>query len=165
MTIGHLFEETLKLGYLPQVLLEYKDMTISGLINGNAVQSSAHKYGLNVSTFASLFDGEKPLPPSPKPLHLVACPLRIRSLSHARVLGTFVDTVAALEVVLGNGERVECDEQHVSYHVSATPTHVRASACVYLTRMKPTFLLLMLRPLEITTRRARVLHDENRMNS
>lgn len=65
--MGQLASAALARGLVPQVVPEYTNFTVAGLINGEGIQSSAFKYGV------------------------------------------FSHTVVMMEVVLGNGEVVECD--------------------------------------------------------
>ncbi|MEM8777847.1 MAG: FAD-binding protein [Cyanobacteria bacterium P01_G01_bin.49] len=44
--LGDLCRTTLALGLLPAVVPEFSDFTISGLINGEGIQSSSHRYGI-----------------------------------------------------------------------------------------------------------------------
>jgi FAD/FMN-containing dehydrogenase len=43
--LGMLCQATLALGLLPAVVPEYRDFTVAGLINGEGIQSSSHRYG------------------------------------------------------------------------------------------------------------------------
>jgi Delta24-sterol reductase len=65
--MGKLATATLAHGLVPQVVPEYTNFTVAGLISGEGIQTSAFKYGV------------------------------------------FSHTVVMMEVVLGNGEVVECD--------------------------------------------------------
>jgi Delta24-sterol reductase len=65
--MGKLASAALALGLTPQVVPEYTNFTVAGLINGEGIQTSAFKYGV------------------------------------------FSHTVVMMEVVLGNGEVVQCD--------------------------------------------------------
>ncbi|NJK53239.1 MAG: FAD-binding oxidoreductase [Leptolyngbyaceae cyanobacterium SU_3_3] len=42
--LGDLCRATLSVGLLPAVIPEYSDFTVSGLINGEGIQSSSHRY-------------------------------------------------------------------------------------------------------------------------
>ncbi len=44
--LGRLCQATLAHGLLPAVVPEYADFTVAGLINGDGIQSSSHRYGL-----------------------------------------------------------------------------------------------------------------------
>lgn len=65
--MGKLAAAALARGLIPQVVPEYTNFTVAGLINGEGIQTSAFKYGV------------------------------------------FSHTITMMEVVLGNGEVVECD--------------------------------------------------------
>lgn len=45
VTMEQLCTATLAVGFLPTVVPEYRSFTVSGLVNGDGVQSSCHKYG------------------------------------------------------------------------------------------------------------------------
>ncbi|NJM27175.1 MAG: FAD-binding oxidoreductase [Pseudanabaena sp. RU_4_16] len=51
--LGDLCRATLSVGLLPAVIPEYSDFTVSGLINGEGIQSSSHRYGLFSDTILS----------------------------------------------------------------------------------------------------------------
>jgi len=51
--LGDLCRNTLAFGLLPAVIPEFSDFTISGLINGEGIQSSSHRYGLFSDTILS----------------------------------------------------------------------------------------------------------------
>ena len=46
VTLGQLVKASMDLGFVPQVVPEYPDFTIAGLINGDGIQSSAFRYGV-----------------------------------------------------------------------------------------------------------------------
>eukprot|EP00005_Dracoamoeba_jomungandri_P001749 CAMPEP_0174254758 /NCGR_PEP_ID=MMETSP0439-20130205/4095_1 /TAXON_ID=0 /ORGANISM="Stereomyxa ramosa, Strain Chinc5" /LENGTH=470 /DNA_ID=CAMNT_0015336559 /DNA_START=1 /DNA_END=1410 /DNA_ORIENTATION=- len=48
--MGHLVDATLPLGFVPMVVPEYRDFTCGGLVNGEGVQTSCHKFGLFTKT-------------------------------------------------------------------------------------------------------------------
>ncbi|HWI19171.1 MAG TPA: FAD-binding oxidoreductase [Vicinamibacterales bacterium] len=54
VTIGALSEASLAQGLLPAVVPEYPMFTVSGLINGEGIQSSAHRYGVFTHTVRSV---------------------------------------------------------------------------------------------------------------
>jgi delta24-sterol reductase len=54
VTIGALSEAALEKGLLPAVVPEFSQFTVSGLINGEGIQSSAHRYGVFNDTVRSL---------------------------------------------------------------------------------------------------------------
>lgn len=46
VTMGQLVKASLEQGFLPQVIPEYHDFTVAGLINGEGIQSSGFRYGV-----------------------------------------------------------------------------------------------------------------------
>lgn len=54
VTMGALSEATLAQSLLPAVVPEYPMFTVSGLINGEGIQSSAHRYGVFTHTVRSI---------------------------------------------------------------------------------------------------------------
>ncbi len=54
VTMGALSAATLAKGYLPSVVPEYRMFTVSGLINGEGIQSSSHRHGLFTQTLDSV---------------------------------------------------------------------------------------------------------------
>jgi FAD/FMN-containing dehydrogenase len=54
VTMVNLCHATLERGLLPAVVPEYSDFTIAGLINGEGIQSSSHRYGLFSETVFAL---------------------------------------------------------------------------------------------------------------
>jgi delta24-sterol reductase len=54
VTIGELSKATLARGWLPEVVPEFSKFTISGLINGEGIQSSAHRYGVFSQSLVSV---------------------------------------------------------------------------------------------------------------
>lgn len=54
VTMGELCKATLPLGLLPAVVPEFKQFTVSGLINGEGIQSSSHRHGVFTHTLISV---------------------------------------------------------------------------------------------------------------
>jgi delta24-sterol reductase len=54
VTMGQLAAATFEKGFLPAVVPEYRKFTVSGLINGEGIQSSSHRYGLFTHTLESV---------------------------------------------------------------------------------------------------------------
>ena len=52
--MGALAAATLAKGFLPAVVPEYRKFTVSGLINGEGIQSSSHRYGIFTNTLESV---------------------------------------------------------------------------------------------------------------
>lgn len=54
VTMGALAAATLEHGFLPAVVPEFRKFTVSGLINGEGIQSSSHRYGIFTRTLESV---------------------------------------------------------------------------------------------------------------
>jgi delta24-sterol reductase len=54
VTVGQLARATLAEGLLPAVVPEFRQFTVSGLINGEGIQSSSHRYGTFTRTLESV---------------------------------------------------------------------------------------------------------------
>ncbi len=54
VTMGALATATLEKGFLPAVVPEFRKFTVSGLINGEGIQSSSHRYGTFTQTLESV---------------------------------------------------------------------------------------------------------------
>lgn len=54
VTIGHLAKETMKIGLLPEVVMEFPDLTIGGTFSGTGGESSSFKYGSFELTMKSI---------------------------------------------------------------------------------------------------------------
>ena len=54
VTMGELAAATLAQGFVPAVVPEYRKFTVSGLINGEGIQSSSHRYGIFTNTLESV---------------------------------------------------------------------------------------------------------------
>ena len=54
VTLGQLTRATLAEGLLPAVVPEFRQFTVSGLINGEGIQSSSHRYGTFTRTLESV---------------------------------------------------------------------------------------------------------------
>ena len=54
VTMGQLAAATLARGLLPAVVPEFRKFTVSGLINGEGIQSSSHRYGVFTHTLESV---------------------------------------------------------------------------------------------------------------
>src|SRR5215471_766552 len=54
VTLGQLARATLAEGLLPEVVPEFRQFTVSGLINGEGIQSSSHRYGTFSQTLESV---------------------------------------------------------------------------------------------------------------
>jgi delta24-sterol reductase len=52
--MGALAEATLEKGFLPAVVPEFRQFTVAGLINGEGIQSSSHRYGIFTETLQSV---------------------------------------------------------------------------------------------------------------
>jgi delta24-sterol reductase len=52
--LGRLCREALAQGLLPQVVPEYPTFTVAGLVNGEGLQSSSHRYGVFSRTITAL---------------------------------------------------------------------------------------------------------------
>jgi FAD/FMN-containing dehydrogenase len=52
--IGDLARATLEQGLLPAVVPEFRKFTVAGLVNGEGIQSSSHRYGIFTSTLESV---------------------------------------------------------------------------------------------------------------
>jgi FAD/FMN-containing dehydrogenase len=52
--IGDLARATLAHGFLPAVVPEFRKFTVAGLINGEGIQSSSHRYGIFTNTLESV---------------------------------------------------------------------------------------------------------------
>lgn len=54
VTMGDLAKATLAQGFVPQVVPEYRNFTVAGLINGEGIQSSSHRYGIFTRSLESV---------------------------------------------------------------------------------------------------------------
>ena len=54
VTVGQLARATLAEGLLPGVVPEFRQFTVSGLVNGEGIQSSSHRYGTFSQTLESV---------------------------------------------------------------------------------------------------------------
>lgn len=54
VSMGALVRRTLELGFVPEVVPEFSSFTVAGLVNGEGIQSSSHRYGLFSSTVRRL---------------------------------------------------------------------------------------------------------------
>jgi delta24-sterol reductase len=54
VTMGELVKATLARGFVPAVVPEFSQFTVSGLINGEGIQSSSHRYGLFTHTVVAI---------------------------------------------------------------------------------------------------------------
>lgn len=87
--MGDLASKLVPLGLLPQVVPEFRDMTCAGLLNGQGIQTSSHRYGLFTDTVVGVQVGK----------------FSVRSKC------IVVDRNIAAQVVLGDGTVMDCSDQ------------------------------------------------------